>query len=112
MTTNVTLSASNRMESISLSINDDEAVELNEHFLVRMEVISETDSPVELSPGQTEIVILNDDGKVINHVVSEQVHGRIMYRVFLLKNLNNSSPARLIIRSKIAKVISAESLKC
>ena len=47
---------------------------------------------MELSPGQTEIVILNDDGKVINHVVSEQVHGRIMYRVFLLKNLNNSSP--------------------
>ena len=57
---NVTLSASNRRESISISISDDEEVELNERFIMMIEVVND---PVEVALRMAEFIILNDDGK-------------------------------------------------
>ena len=44
------------------TIVNDEAVELNEYFSVRIDAFNDTTGPVELAPRETEIVILNEDG--------------------------------------------------
>ena len=55
----VSLSINNRVEAISISISDDEEVELNERFVVMIEVIS---GSVELALRMVQIIIMNDDG--------------------------------------------------
>ena len=59
VTMNVTLSTSNKIVSTFISIVNDETVELNEYFFVRIEAFI---GPVEFVRRETEIVILNDDG--------------------------------------------------
>ena len=63
VTTTITLSDNNRLASISILIIDDETVELNEHFFIRIKVNNGSTCPVELALRETEIIILNDDGK-------------------------------------------------
>ena len=62
--TNIVLSASKKTESVFVSIINDEVIELDERFYVRIEVIGELANHVQLVQKEAEIIILNDDGTV------------------------------------------------
>ena len=72
--TSIVLSASKKTESVFVNIIDDDVVELDEHFFVRIEVIGDLANRVQLVQKETEIIILNDDGTVFcdtyNHVAN------------------------------------------
>ena len=62
--TGIVLSTSKKTESVFISIIDDDVVELDERFFVRIEVIGELANCVQLVQKEAEIIILNDDGTV------------------------------------------------
>ena len=64
--TNLTLSACKKRESVFVNIIDDEIIELDEHFFVRIEVVGELANHVQLVQEEAEIIILNDDGIVLS----------------------------------------------
>lgn len=51
------------METVSVTIVDGKAVELNERFFVRIEVIGEQTDVVELVQRETQVFIMNNDGE-------------------------------------------------
>ena len=52
-----------------VSIIDDDIVELDEHFFMRIEVIGGLANHVQLVQEEAEIIILNDDGTIPTIVV-------------------------------------------
>ena len=65
VTSNITLSASERIVNVSVDIVDDEAVELEENFFLRIAVIGGlADAVVQ---DETQVIILNNDGNNYSH---------------------------------------------
>ena len=65
--TTVTLSTSNRTAAVPVTIMDDEAVELNELFFMRVEVSGASSDTVEQAQRETQVTIVNNDGNFVDY---------------------------------------------
>lgn len=63
-------SNTNSIVSVFITINDDEVVEHNEYFFVRIEVIDKLANCVQLVQSEAEIIILNEDSKMFTIFVA------------------------------------------
>ena len=80
VTSNVTLSASERIVKVSVDIVDDEAVELKENFFLRIAVIGGLADAVELVQDETQVIIMNDDG---NKLILT-IHKHIIFCIYTI----------------------------
>lgn len=92
--TSVTLSATQRTATVFVTIIDDEAVELNERFFMKIEVSGEMSDAVELEQGETQVIITNNDGNVVEWFIVHAQHTKPQ----LNQNVWCNASAKLVLQ--------------